>query len=409
MKIIFGKLRLACVLLLGIPGLVQADEIRITDPDWHIPLPVNRTAPTADALLSPEYHRLKQALSKYLRIEQEGGWPMLPPGPDLSSGMRHEQVLVLRNRLRISGDYSAAMQADPYYFDSSLAQAVIKFRLRHGLAGVGTVNLGVRELLNIPVEKRIKQLRVTMERWRWLPQNFGDNYVWVNLADASLEVFDQGRKVLTMRVIVGRPDRPTPSFSSEIERVVFNPVWSVPRSIAVEDILPQQKHDKNFISRKHIRVFRAGDSLREVAPEQVAWNRLNDRNFPYRLRQEAGPDNSLGRLKFTFNNPFDIYMHDTPSKLLFHLPGRAFSSGCVRLEKPAELAAYLFNRDRDWNLSDIQSQINRKQTHSILFENKIPVYLVYLTAWVAEDGSVNFRNDIYRRDESVANALHFDS
>lgn len=406
---IVGKLRLACVLLLGMPGLMQAGEIRITDPDWHIPLPVSRTGSSADTLLSPEYRQLKQAMSEYLRIEQKGGWPKLPSGPDLSSGMRHEQVPVLRNRLRISGDYDAAMQADPYYFDNGLAQAVIKFRLRHGLAGVGTVNHVVRELLNIPVEKRIKQLRVTMQRWRWLPQDLGDYYVWVNLADASLEVFEQGRKVLTMRVIVGRPDRPTPSFSSEIERVVFNPVWSVPRSIAVEDILPQQKHDMNFISRKHIRVYRAGGSFREVAPEQVAWNQLNDRNFPYRLRQEAGSDNSLGRLKFTFKNPFDIYMHDTPSKRLFHLPGRAFSSGCVRLEKPAELAAYLFERDRGWTLSDIQSQINRKQTHSIHFKNKIPVYLVYLTAWVTEDGTVNFRNDIYGRDERVAGSLHFDS
>ena len=395
-----------CILLCGFPGFLQAGEISITDPEWHIPLPAQQAVSGNQAAYSPEFYRLEQTLSDYLRIEHSGGWPMLPDGPDLSIGDRHEQIPILRKRLTITGDYEGVMQADPYFFDTGLERAVLKFRQRHGMAAVGSVNKVIRELLNIPVDKRIRQLRVTLERWRWLPGDRGEQYIWINLADANMKVVEKNKPVLTMRVIVGRPDRATPSFSSEIDRVVFNPVWSVPRSIALEDILPQQKHDSNFINRKRIRVFRgSGASRNEINPEQVAWDQLDDRNFPYSLRQDAGPQNSLGRLKFTLKNPFDIYLHDTPTKLLFHLPGRAFSSGCVRLEQPLELATYLLKQDRQWKKSDIESQVNRQQTHSVSLGHKIPVYFVYLTSWVTEDGAVNFREDIYGRDEEVAKAL----
>ena len=374
------------------------------DPDWHIPLlEVTHDLPPSHK----EYQRLKQALAKYRRIEQEGGWPQVPPGPDLVKGMRHEQVITLRNRLRITGDFDSEMLADPYYFDQGLEQAVIKFRERHGQAGIGTVTKATRATLNVPVEDRISQILVTMERWRWLPRDPGDHYVWVNLANADMQIIEKGEPVFSMRVIIGRPYRSTPSFRSEIDRVVFNPAWSVPKTIAVEDILPQQKNDVHFISRKHIRVFKGvGESSREVEPDQVVWKKLDANYFPYRLRQDAGPKNSLGRLKFMFDNPFDIYMHDTPAKLLFDLPRRAFSSGCVRLEKSAEFAAYLLARDKGWDLSEVQSQIDRSITQTVRLDKKVPVYFVYLTSWVTKNDVVNFREDVYDRDAKVAKALN---
>jgi murein L,D-transpeptidase YcbB/YkuD len=376
----------------------------LADPDWHIPLPVVRSYKPPS---HPEYQRLKQALAFYRDIEKQGGWPQLPSGPDLFIGIRHKQVSILRNWLRIAGDYDSVMLADPYYFDSGLAQAVKKFRVRHGMAAVGTVNKTVREMLNVPVKERISQILVTLERWRWLPRDRGDNYVWVNLPNAEMQIFEKGESVFNMRVVVGRHYRPTPSFRSEIDRIVFNPTWSVPRRIAVEDILPQQKNDVHFISRKHIRVFKgAGNDVYEVDPVNVAWNELDADYFPYRLRQDAGPKNSLGRLKFMFQNPYDIYMHDTPAKLLFQLPRRAFSSGCVRLEKPEELAAYLFERDKGWDVHHVKSQIDQLQTKTVRLNTKIPVYFVYITSWVTENGDVNFREDVYGRDEKVAKALN---
>ena len=396
-------------LLLGIPGLLHASSKLISDPDWHIPPPqmfVTDANANENIPLHREYQRLKQTLEKYQQIEQKGGWPQIPPGPVLSKGMRHEQVILLRNRLRVSGDYDSIMQADPHYFDQGLEQAVRKFRRRHGMAAVGTVNKITRAELNIPIEDRVTQLLVTMERWRWLPLNRGDNYVWVNLASAEMQIFERDESVLSMRVVVGRPYRSTPSFSSEIDRVVFNPSWSVPRTIAVEDILPQQKNDVRFISRKHIRVFKGtGDNANEVEPAHVAWNELNTDHFPYRLRQDAGPKNSLGKLKFMFENPYDIYMHDTPTKLLFQLPRRVFSSGCVRLEKPVELATYLLQQDKGWDTFEIKSQIDQSQTKTIRLNKKIPVYFVYLTSWVTKEGDVNFREDVYGRDAKVAKAL----
>ncbi|MEE9422503.1 MAG: L,D-transpeptidase family protein [Gammaproteobacteria bacterium] len=379
----------------------------LADPDWRIPLQkVSADKPPSNS----DYQRLKEALASYRDIEQGGGWPEIPPGPNLSIGVRHKQVSILRNWLRIAGDYDSIMLADPYYFDLGLEQAVKKFRVRHGMAAVGTVNKTVREMLDVPVKDRISQIIVAMERWRWLPRNRGEQHVWVNLANAEMHIFEHAESVFTMRVVVGRHYRSTPSFRSEIDRIVFNPTWSVPRTIAIEDILPQQKNDAHFISRKHIRVFKGtGDKASEIDPTQVAWNELNADYFPYRLRQDAGPKNSLGRLKFMFENPYDIYMHDTPAKLLFHLPKRAFSSGCVRLEKPVEFAAYLLEHDKGWGASKVESQIDQALTKTVRLNNKIPVYFVYLTSWVTKEGDINFREDVYGRDAKVAKALNLRS
>ncbi len=380
------------------------------DPDWHIAAESANVPLTSSPQVlqppHPDYQRLQRALLRYQAIARDGGWPALPAGRKLMRGMRDERVITLRNRLRISADYDQDMQADPYFFDAGIEAAVRHFQKRHGLGADGIVGEATRTALNVSVHDRITQLIVTMERWRWLPRHLEARYIWVNVANAELKVIENGRTVLAMRTIVGRPYRPTPSFRGEIKAVVFNPTWSVPVNIAVEDILPQQRNDNNFLARKKIRVFKGQvDRLREVDPSEVDWDSLGASYFPYRLRQDAGPANSLGRIKFQLDNPYDIYLHDTPMKLLFQLPERTFSSGCVRLEKPSELAAYLLKLDQGWSPSDVQSRIEALETSPVRLYDREPVYFVYLTSWVSPEGVVNFRNDIYGRDARLAKAL----
>lgn len=398
---------------------VRSGRLRasVADADWTIPRPADEPAPpvlsTANAAAlagfietlppqNPDYQRLKAALEKYRAIARDGAWPSLPPGPDLRQGMRHEQVVPLRNRLRITGDYTGEMQADPLYFDAGIAQAVRRFQTRHGLSVSATVDERTRKALNVTVGERIRQLKLSMERWRWLPPELGERYVWVNVADADLQVVENGRPVLSMRAIVGRPYRQTPSFRGEMNRVVFNPSWTVPHTIAVQDLLPQQQQDPEFLSRKAIHVYRGwGENGTELDPGSIDWAALGPDNFPYRLRQEPGPANSLGRIKFVFDNPYDIYLHDTPVKPLFELPLRTFSSGCIRIEKPVELAAYLLQNEGFRSRTDIEAQIDRQTSEAIRLERQIPVYVVYMTSWVSPDGMVHFRRDVYGRDERM--------
>lgn len=378
----------------------------LADPDWHIPSPANAslTGLDVDELAPPhaDYRRLRTVLAEYRAIQDRGGWPAIPDGPVLALGVRHPSVALLRERLGMTGDYSADTQVDPNLFDKDLDQALRHFQRRHGLKDDGVVYARIREALNVPVEQKIQQILIALERWRWLPRELGGRYIWINIAGAELQVIEQDQPVLTMKTIVGRSYRSTPSFSSKLKSIVANPTWTVPHTVATEDLLPLQQQDIHFLDRKQIRVFRhSGDALIEIDPARVDWSKLSKNNFPYTLRQDAGSNNSLGQVKFQFDNPFDIYMHDTPAKLLFDLPVRTFSSGCVRLEKPRVLANYLLYHDpagRGWN---IEQAIAQQQTRVLTLNRALPIYLVYLTAWVSADGVAHFREDAYGRDAAV--------
>ena len=212
----------------------------------------------------------------------------------------------------------------------------------------------------------------------------------------------QGNEVLAMRAIVGRPYRATPSFAATLSKVVINPTWTVPRSIAVADLLPVQQKDSDFFQRKHIRVFSNTKQAKEIDPAQIDWPKLDKNNFPYKLRQDAGPTNSLGRIKFVFANPYDIYLHDTPGKFLFNLPNRTFSSGCVRIEKPLQLASSLATTE--WRVDEIQKSIDAGATRTVNLLTPTPIYLVYITTRVDADGDVYFHDDVYARDAAVSKA-----
>jgi murein L,D-transpeptidase YcbB/YkuD len=390
------------------------------DPGWHLsrqprdtdyPLPAFDTAAQVEAFNEsllhphPQYRRLRDRLNRLLDLRSRGGWPLIPEGSELLSGARDERVIPLRNRLRISGHYNAEMQADPLYFDAGLDAAVRRFQAEHELWIDGVVESGTLAALNLPVEKRIDQVKITLERWRWLPRNPGDRYILVNIVAAELQVIEDDKSLLSMRTIVGRSYRQTPSLQGSLDLITFNPTWTVPHTIAVEDLLPQQQQDRTFLTRNRVRVFSTQDG-REVDIQKVDWANLAPRNFGYTLRQDAGPNNSLGRLRFSFRNSYDIYLHDSPNNILFRLPGRTFSSGCVRVEEPVLLAEYLLEPDRHTSPQAIRAALDAGTTHNVALEDTIPVYLVYLNVWADDDGDVHFGDDPYRRDQHLQSAWY---
>jgi murein L,D-transpeptidase YcbB/YkuD len=260
--------------------------------------------------------------------------------------------------------------------------------------------------LNVPAAARVRRIEINMERWRWLPRELEERYILVNLANFALDVVEYGRSALTMRVVIGKPERRTPFFSADMTYLVLNPHWYVPPTIAIQDKLPLIRRDSNYLARQHFKLFRSGDNgVTRVDPLSVDWSAVSARNFPYRLRQNPGSRNALGRVKFMFPNPYHVYLHDTPSRELFAKTERAFSSGCIRLEKPIELAEYLLRDDPNWSRQRILTTIERGAEQVVPLPTTIPVHLLYWTAWVDEQGLVNFRQDIYERDKVLEKAL----
>ncbi len=384
-------------------GSRPALDPAVADPDWHIAL----AAPAASALAAgrPEAQLLLDALRRHVAMAAVGGWPQLPDGTELGAGSRDAAVVILRRRLRASADYDGGMLADPWYFEPALETALRQAQSRHGLPVTGVLDAATRTALNVPLAERIGQLAATVERWRWLPADPGAEYAWVDIVRGTLEVVAGGQQVHTMRVIVGHPLRATPSLQGEIDQVVFNPAWSVPRIIAVEDLLPRQQDDPTFLPSRGIRVFRADGSGPALDPAGIDWRALGPRRFPYRLRQEPGPANSLGRVRIGWDNPFDIYLHDTPGKGLFALDRRTLSSGCVRLEDAAAFATWLLARDRPWTEADTAARIAAGRTQVLSLDHGLPVWVVYLTTWVDADGRVHFGRDLYGRDARLRRSL----
>jgi murein L,D-transpeptidase YcbB/YkuD len=228
----------------------------------------------------------------------------------------------------------------------------------------------------------------------------------VNIADFSLQVMNDGQKVLQSRVVVGKPHRSTPVFSGRVEYLVFHPYWYLPETIIVEDVAPSMVANPNYLAEKRIKVFAAGsDEAQELDPASVDWPGLTKENLPYKLRQEAGPANALGRVKIMFPNKFSIYLHDTPSQELFQKTARDFSSGCIRVERPEALVALLLGKDPLWSQERISAAMTSGQRQVVYLPEQLPIHILYWTAWADEQGRIHFRNDIYGRDKRLAIAL----
>ncbi len=354
----------------------------------------------------PSYTRLRQALTEYREIAVKGGWPALPDGSKMEKGDRSERVAVLRKRLVITGDLNEGSVKDSELFDDSLEQALRNFQRRHGLKADGIVGQSTLAALNVPVEKRINQIELNMERLRWLPQNLGSRYILVNVANFELYVVENNQSVMNMRVIVGKPYWDTPIFSAQMTYLVLNPHWNIPQTIFIEETLPRIRKDPEYLSRARINVLRGwGNKAAKIDPKTIDWAKLNEQNFKYRLRQEPGPGNPLGKVKFLFPNRFSVYLHDTPNKGLFNRTQRNFSHGCIRIEKPIDLAEYVLRSNLEWTPEKVRSALKKGRTENVPLSESIPVYLLYFTAWVDDDGSIEFRSDIYGRDDALYQAL----
>jgi murein L,D-transpeptidase YcbB/YkuD len=367
-----------------------------------------RIAPSLSALSpsQPGYASLRSALAHYRELAARGGYPLVPSGPKLVPGDRDRRVRTLRRRLTLSGDLHSSAAADPLVFDAQLAGAVRRFQRRHGLLVDGVVGAATTRALNVPALDRVREIELNMERWRWLPRNLGDRYILVNIPAFELELVDSRKQVMRMKVIVGKPYLSTPVFSAKMTYLVLNPRWSVPRSIATKEILPTIRRDPAYLSREGIRVFHgSGPDRHEVDPQYIDWHEMSSNHFPFHLRQDPGPKNPLGRVKFMFPNMFDVYLHDTPSRQLFSRPVRGFSHGCIRIEKALNLAEYLLKDDPRWDAEKLTRATDFGKERTVPLRQPISVEIVYFTAWVDEDGTVNFRDDIYGRNQELAEAL----
>lgn len=343
---------------------------------------------------------LEKSLSLYKLLEAQGGWPQVPIGPTLREGDRSERIPLLKDRLFASADLPPPLALGED-FDGVLKQAVQKFQARHGLTADGVVGAKTLAELNVPISERIRQLTASLERCQPLPQLLERRHILVNIADFTLKLFEDGKPLLSMPVIVGKTYRQTPVFTGRITSLVLNPNWEVPHSIATQDLLPKIKKDPGYLDKMHLRVFQGWNSAPEINPASIDWAALSRTRFPYRLRQNPGPDNALGRIKFLFANPYDVYLHDTPARELFQKDSRTFSSGCIRLAKPLELALNLLQGTALNSREALAAAISSKETRAINIPSPIAVHLVYMTAWVDPDGSIQFRHDIYNRNSTL--------
>jgi murein L,D-transpeptidase YcbB/YkuD len=393
-------------------GTGRADP-EMVDPLWNIAAPEADPVATLNTVLAAEnfdtalsdlvpphlgYRRLRNALAEYQRLALQGGWPSLPPGPYLKYGQRHPQVTVLRRRLMVEGDLQLGPVSDETLFDTPLQFAVERFQVRHGLKVDGIVGPATRETMNVPVAERIGQIRLNMERWRWLSKALGRRYLMVNMAGYELAAIEDNRLLFTMPVIVGTRERPTPVVGGKIHTVVFHPYWTVPPTIIFEDLVPQQRRDPGYLKSRGIRVFTYQTDAGELDPAQINWARVDKEHFPYILRQDPGPTNPLGRIKFMFSNKFQVYLHDTPTRHYFNEPSRHFSSGCIRVAEPVQLANYVLSREEGWTPERIERAIGSGENRDVKVSRSVPIYLLYWTAWVGEGGAVYFVKDVYERD-----------
>lgn len=353
----------------------------------------------------PCYKKLREEMAFYKSIALKGGWPIVPPDQPMKKGDRGLHVVALSTRLIMSGDLKQRPLEAKSLFDDSLETSVKKFQERHGLRVDGEVGIGTITALNIPASHYFKTIAVNMERWRWLPKNLGERYILVNIAAFTLDVVENGQTVLHMPVVVGKDYRRTPVFSSKMTYLVLNPYWYVPPTIATEDILPAVKKDPNYLIKRNIVVLRSWNDPNPIDPVLVDWSSITVDNLPYLFRQASGGANALGRIKFMFPNKYDIYLHDTPQRSDFKLVQRAESSGCIRVEDPIGLAEYLLKGNPKWNREAIEAALDSVENYSIKLPEPIAVHLFYCTAFVDNNGEVQFREDIYDRDAPVEKAL----
>lgn len=352
-----------------------------------------------------EYANLKKALANYREVQRAGGWPKIPAGSTIQEGKASAVVPLLNKRLAgyLVKD-NATPGTDTALFSKNMKAALKQFQSLNGLAVSGRLDAKTIQVLNIPVEERIRQIIINMERWRWIPQSFEPNYLIVNIPEFRLHVYEKGQDKMTMKVIVGKELHSTPIFNDKMEHIVLAPYWNIPPGILKNEVVPQVTANPGYLASKDMEVVTAGGTV--VDPSTVDWSAAGTSSFKYTVRRKPGPQNDLGNVKFIFPNSMNIYLHDTPGDELFNQSKRDFSHGCVRVERPIDLAVYLLRNVEGWDKSKIEEQIKTGKEKYVALKEKLPVYLVYFTASADANGQVRFFEDIYQHDKTLK-ALYF--
>ncbi|WP_448872858.1 L,D-transpeptidase family protein [Desulfobulbus propionicus] len=358
--------------------------------------------------LSPHhlaYTALKDALRRYKQIAGQGGWPQIPPGPTLKPGMHDSRISALRRRLSVTGDYRASGHGSSNRYNDALIAAVKAFQKRHHLEADGVAGKSTIAAMNITAEERIKQIRVNLERTRWIIHDMPSSNLIVDIAGFMLQYFHNNELVWTSKVMVGKPYHQTPIFRSAITYIVLNPTWTITPDIIKNETIPSIIKDPGFLSRQRLRILdREGN---QINPNSIAWNQYLGRYFPYTLRQDSGRESALGLIKFLFPNPYHVYLHDTPSKSLFGRTRRVFSHGCIRVQNPLELGRLILANDpgNPTSPEKMNQIISSGKTTTVILKQPLPIYLMYLTTNVTS-GKVMFKPDLYNRDSSILAALN---
>lgn len=389
------------------PSLNATDiiiERKTIDPaKWLGKVRTNGVAATVQALrpAHPQYAKLRQILANYRKYQALGGWPEIAPGPSLKPGMTDSRVASLRESLGLRG-YKGLTGGSPEVYDAKLLDAVKRFQRASGIDADGIVGKGTLKFLNVPVEKRMRQIVVNMERWRWLPSDLGARHVFVNQAGFELFLVDNRQVIDQRRVIVGKPFHKTPMFSDRIGYVEFNPTWTVSQTIASAEFLDKLIKDPGYLAKNDYKIYASwAEGAPEIDPYAVDWASIKPGKFPYRIVQQPGDKNALGYVKFMFPNKHNIYLHDTPSRQLFASTGRAFSHGCIRVSDAMGFAEKLLGIDQKMTRAKIDATVDSGKLTRVSLKSKIPVHLAYFTVWLEEDGVVHFLDDLYERDRLV--------
>jgi L,D-transpeptidase YcbB len=380
--------------------------------DWFIPRAKKNYQVLLDSLvLKPEndktyepvnsyYTKLKEKLRLYRNIQKRGGFPTIKTDKEFLLKTETDSILLqVKERLTLSGDLKR--NDNSIIYNRELENAILNFQQRLGLPENGILDKKTLAEMNQNVDFRIKQILVNLERLRWVPVEIENDYLLVNIPEYKLHVFKNKRLLWETNVVVGKEAKQTSIFKGNISKIVINPYWNVPNSIINEEILPKLQYNQNYLSRNNMEVVSGGKVINDSG---INWHKYS-KNIPFKIRQKPGDENSLGKIKFIFPNSFNIYLHDTPSKELFSQSKRNFSHGCIRVENPKKLALYLLRNNKIWNQKRLDKALKTNREIEIKIEPRIPVYIVYFTAWVDVNGNLNFRNDIYNLDNELAKEI----
>ena len=359
-------------------------------PDW-----LDALAPS-----HPEYVRLVQALAKYRDIADQGGWPALPGGKEINPAGKDRGAKLLTQRLALEDPILASL-AKPT--PAQIRDAVKRFQGRNGLGNDGRVRDKTLAALNVPASFRVAQIAANMERWRWLPAQFEDRAIAVNVPDQSLAFIADGQTVLHSRVVVGQKESPTPILRTAVIAAVVNPPWNIPGDIAAKALLPHLRRDPGYLASRHMVVIDGPPG--DPTGRTIKWRKIVPDEFPYAIRQLPGPATALGALMLDSPNDFDVYLHDTPNKTLFNLDQREISNGCVRVQQIFPLASLALSGDASQSLRELTAARNSHQTQRLALDQPLPVYFLYWTALTDADGNAGFRPDLYGRDAPLIAAL----